>query len=109
MLIEAVYDNGRLLFDKKYSFAHNRFKIKVDVPEAELVDKITLPKKTQQTAPAEDLAKQTQTQENVVSEYPAEYLEFKKLQNEMFGPGYVYKSDKSDKEILIEALCEKYA
>ena len=30
MLVEAIYDNGRVVFPQQYRFAHNRFNIKVD-------------------------------------------------------------------------------
>ena len=34
MLVEAIYDNGYVVFPQQYRFAHNRFHIKVDVPDA---------------------------------------------------------------------------
>ena len=31
MLVEGIYDNGRLLFNKQINFAYNRFKVSVEV------------------------------------------------------------------------------
>ncbi len=38
MLVEAIYDNGRLLLPKEWSFVHSRFNVKVDFPEAEIIN-----------------------------------------------------------------------
>ena len=46
MIIEAMYDNGRLLLPNHLSFAHHRFSIKVEVPEVEIIWNVT-PTKTQ--------------------------------------------------------------
>lgn len=37
MIVDAVYDNGRLLLPKQWRFAHKRFKVKVDLPEVEML------------------------------------------------------------------------
>lgn len=41
MLIDAVYNNGNVIFSKPYSFHHNRFDIKVEVPEVEIIWHVT--------------------------------------------------------------------
>ena len=43
------------------------------------------------------------------SEYPTDFLDFKQLQDTMFGSAYIYRAEKSDQEILAEVLSEKYA
>jgi len=35
MLLDAIYDNGRLLLPNHLSFAHHRFNIKVELPDTE--------------------------------------------------------------------------
>jgi hypothetical protein len=46
---------------------------------------------------------------DVASDYPAEYLAFKRLQKAVFGQNYQHQQGKTDKEIIDEVLCEKYA
>jgi hypothetical protein len=41
MLVKAMYDNGRLVFDEHVHFAHKRFSVKVEVPDTEVVSKVT--------------------------------------------------------------------
>lgn len=38
MQLEAIYDNGKLEFCRPVRFAHGRFLVRVEVPEAELVE-----------------------------------------------------------------------
>lgn len=38
MQVEAIYDNGKLEFTKSIGLARKRFKIKVDIPDKEVVD-----------------------------------------------------------------------
>jgi len=33
MLLDAIYDDGKLIFDKNINFVHNRFKITVEIPD----------------------------------------------------------------------------
>jgi hypothetical protein len=40
MLVDAIYDNGRVLFDRRYVFAHKRFSVKLEVPESEITGDI---------------------------------------------------------------------
>jgi hypothetical protein len=38
MQLEAIYDDGKLEFCRPVRFAHGRFPVRVEVPEAELVE-----------------------------------------------------------------------
>lgn len=40
MRLEAIYDNGRLQFLSPVRFAHERFRVEVDIPEQELLEPI---------------------------------------------------------------------
>ena len=108
MLIEAIYDNGHVVFPQQYRFAHNRFNIKVDVPDAEVVgsgDVTTDPALAMSSSiPVESAGSLADA-----SEYPTDFLDFKRLQDAMFGSAYIYRTEKSDQEILAEVLSEKYA
>jgi hypothetical protein len=91
MLVEAVYDNGHVLFNPPIRFAHTRFALKVDLPDFEIVD-----------SNSSALSDEDRT-------YFGEATEFKELTNELFGETYQYVAVKSDQEILSEELSKKYA
>jgi hypothetical protein len=91
MLVEAIYDNGRLLFSQQYHFAHDHFSIKVEVPDAEIVDKNVVATKPEQ-------AVHSGSSMAVSGEYPAEYVEFQQLRNAIFGKDYVYVQEKTDRD-----------
>lgn len=102
MLVEAVYDNGRLLLPKEWHFVHQRFKVKVDLPEAEIIHQKTGNKVRVDSFKSASV--------NVSDDnYHDEYIQLKKLQEAAFGPDYHYIQEKSDKDILLEVLSEKYA
>lgn len=112
MLIDAIYDNGRLLLPKQFSFAHQRFNIKVELPDTEIVEKNIAACNPASARYNDDNLGATDELSSLIvaiSQYPAEYVEFEKLQDALFGKDYVYKPEKSDQEILAEALSEKYA
>lgn len=98
MLIEAVVEKGQVRFLQPVTFVHDYFSVKVDIPDKEVV--------LQDGSVGEPMSKDAGCAE---SEYPAEYLAFKKLQEAVFGKEYKYAPEKNDCEILVEALCEKYA
>lgn len=56
-----------------------------------------------------DELKNCDTSQPVLRAYPAEYLAFKALQEAAFGEQYKYEPEKTDHEIIVAALCEKYA
>jgi len=54
MQLEAIYDNGKLIFDGNFDFVHDRFRVKIELPDAEVVGKLksietTLPHSNLQT------------------------------------------------------------
>ena len=102
MLVEAIYDNGRLLLPNHLSFAHLRFNIKVELPDAEIVNKVNTIVEAKIMPQEENVGKTNKV-------CPEEYLKFKELQNIIFGVDYHYVQEKNDKEILLEVLSEKYA
>jgi hypothetical protein len=99
MLVDAIYDNGRLVLPNHLSFAHHRFDIKVVLPDTEII-----------TASTVKVGAPQGNNSSVVraDDYPEEYVKFMELRNAMFGDDYHYVQEKSDKEILLEVLCEKY-
>lgn len=100
MRVDATYDNGKIVLHRPLRFFHQRFDVKVEVPEDEIVDK-----------------EQTQAEKNAtavktlpqVNELPEEYVIFKRLQEEAFGKDYVYSSEASDSEIIHQRWIEKHA
>lgn len=38
MQIDAIYDNGRLKFARPVRFARNRFRVRVEIPEQEIIE-----------------------------------------------------------------------
>jgi hypothetical protein len=111
MLVEAIYDNGRLLFPKQYHFIHDRFCIKVDLPDAEIVEKNVATRTQELVAPSIDNGVTTDKASFLISasEYPAEYLEFKKLQDAIFGKDYVYVQEATDQELMQQHWLGKHA
>jgi len=103
MLVEAIYDNGRVIFPMPYRFAHNRFTIKIDLPDIEVVDEGM----ASQGKAAEMLGDDESKPFN--SEYPDEYIRFKKLQDASFGKQYEYVLGKTDRELIQEYWLEKHA
>lgn len=98
MLIEAVIEKGQVRFLQPVKFAHDYFLVKVDIPDREVVfqnSSIEVPM-------IEDSV-------SVVSEYPAEYVAFKKLQEAVFGKEYKYVSEKTDNELMQEHWIKKHA
>lgn len=91
MLVDALYENGRVLLAHSYHFAHNRFPIKVDLPDSEVVD--------------DDLTAIV----NDDRTYSGEAAEFRALTDALFCDAYQYVPDKSDHDILVEELANKYA
>ncbi len=106
MLVEAIYDNGRLLFSKQYGFAHERFSIMVDVPDAEIVAREPITPSQENVAPS---SASVAAVGDATGEYPAEYFEFKRLRDAIFGEDYVYVQEKTDRELMQEHWLEKHA
>lgn len=98
MLIEAVVEKGQVRFLQPVTFAHDYFSVKVDIPDKEVV--------LQGGSVEEPISEDAGCAE---SEYPAEYLAFKKLQEAVFGKEYQYEPEKTDKEIMQEHWMKKYA
>lgn len=92
MLIEAVIEKGQLRFLHPVKFVHDKFLVKVDVPEAEIAS-----------------SKHDSEQHSEVASPSKEVAEFQGLTCALFGEGYRYVAEKSDQEILSEVLGEKYA
>jgi len=103
MLVDAIYDNGRVLFPQLFRFAHNRFSIKVDLPDMEVVEKGAVSQGNAAEIPVGDESR------SFAREYPAEYLQFKHLQEASFGKQYEYVQEKSDRELMQEHWLEKHA
>ena len=91
MLIEAVIENGQVKLLKPVKFMHDSVAVKVDIPDGEIF-----------------LDYQAITQKNLIDLQNGEVVEFTQLTNALFGDGYRYIPDKSDKEILGDVLSEKY-
>lgn len=100
MLVDATYDNGKIILHRPLRFAHQRFSVKVELPEDEIVDKDQT--QAQQAATAANALSQ-------VNELPEEYVKFKQLQEEAFGPDYVYSEEASDRDIIHQRWIEKHA
>ena len=92
MLMEAVIENGQLSFLQPVKFVHDKFLVKVVIPEAEIESN----KHDCQSCPESELPNK-------------ELAEFKHLTNVLFGADYRYIAEKSDQEILSEVLSDKYA
>lgn len=103
MLVDAIYDNGRVLFPQSFRFAHNRFTIKVDLPDIEVVEKGAVSQGNAAEIPVVDKS------QLLAREYPAEYLQFEQLQEACFGKQYKYAPEKTDKEVMQEHWTEKHA
>lgn len=98
MLIDAVVEKGQVRLLQPVKFLHDYFSVKVDVPDREMVlqdDSIEVPI-------IEDTVSEA-------GEYPAEYLEFNRLHEAVFGKDYKYMPEKTDKEIMQEHWSKKYA
>jgi len=91
MLVDAVYDNGHIIFNQPFHFEHKRFLLKVDLPDNEVID-------TDLSVLADERCT-----------YTGEAAEFRALTDALFGENYRYVPEKSDQEILIEELSKKYA
>jgi len=91
MLVDALYENGRVVLTHSYRFAHKRFPLKVDLPDIEVID--------------------THLTGSLVnnSTNSGEAAEFRALTDALFDETYQYVPNKSDKEILIDELSKKYA
>ncbi len=91
MLVDAIYENGHLLFNQPLHFAHTRFLLKVDLPDIEIIGAgpSALP--------------------NVDCTYSGEAAEFRAMTDVLFDKAYQYLPEISDQEILSEELSKKYA
>jgi hypothetical protein len=89
MLIEAVIDKGQVRFLQPIQFVHDYFLVKIEIPESEIAAKQVV--LIEAAAQADEVS------------------ELKKLTSTLFGNGYRYVPEKTDKEILIEELTKKYA
>lgn len=105
MLVEAIYEDGKILFSQKLNFAHNRFAIKVDVPENEIV------KSVESVGISDSLSAEMAVTNSPreTESLPTEYLEFVKLRESVLGKDYVYIQEKTDRELMQEHWMEKYA
>jgi len=101
MRVDATYDNGKIVLHRPLRFFHQRFDVKVEVPEDEIVDKDQA-----QAQQAANTAANTLLQTN---ELPEEYVMFKRLQEEAFGKDYVHSAEASDREIIRQHWIEKHA
>jgi hypothetical protein len=95
MLIEAVYDKGQIRFLRAVELAHDRFKIKVDIPDSEILSQTSL-------------AQAAETETASTEQPPAEYLAFMRLQQEAFGKDYVHVPEETDQDIMHEQWMKKH-
>jgi hypothetical protein len=84
-----VIDKGQVRFLQPIQFVHDYFLVKIEIPESEIAAKQVV--LIEAAAQADEVS------------------EFKKLTSTLFGNGYRYVPEKTDKEILIEELTKKYA
>lgn len=92
MLMDAVVEKGQVRFLHPVKFLHDYFPIKIDVPDQEVL--------VETTASHLDIEAQSM---------PTEYLNFKSLQDAVFGKQYEFEPEKTDKEVMQEHWTEKHA
>jgi hypothetical protein len=99
MWIDAIYDKGRLKFSPHIRFTHRSFKVKVDVPEAEIPDtvRLTVAQKlplshVSEIGPGGQNVESNTSVEGAVSDeiqcvapLPSKFVEFMKWRYEAFG------------------------
>ncbi len=91
MLIDAVIENGQVKLLQTIQFVRTSFAVKVDIPDEEIMPRY-----------------QAITGQNQINQQDGIIAEFIDLSNALFGDGYRYIPEKSEREILSEVLCEKY-
>lgn len=93
MIIEAEYQNGQLRWLQPIQFVHSQFRVKVEVPQDEVMGFIQPPAQQPPSLPP----------------LSGEAAEIKRLTDALFGGDYRYVPGESDREILEQVLSEKYA
>jgi hypothetical protein len=120
MIIDAVYDNGQLLFSKQVRFIHQRFNVKVEVPEAEVLGGLDSLSHTEVLGLREGIyaSHQAGLSDHDISVerasfctrvLPDEYLGFKRLRDEALGPDYVHVQKEYEQDLIRQHWMKKYA